>query len=67
MQQIRDHQRLKHIQFEMTARSTHCDSGVIAHDLRAHHRHRLTLGRVDLPRHDGAAGLVLGQRDFAQP
>ena len=41
------------------------DRDVVAHHLRAHHRHRLALRRVHLAGHDRAARLVLGNRDLA--
>ena len=42
------------------------DRHVVADDLRADHRQRLALRRVDLAGHDRAAGLVLGQPELAE-
>ncbi len=41
------------------------DGHVVAHHLRAQHRHRLGLRGVHLARHDGAARLVLRDRELA--
>lgn len=42
------------------------DNSLVANDLRADHSHGLTLGGVDLPGHDTAARLVLGQLQLTQ-
>ena len=39
---------------------------VVAHHLRAGHRQRFGLGRVDLARHDRGAGFVFRQDQFAE-
>jgi hypothetical protein len=39
---------------------------VVTHNLGADHSQGLALGRVDLSRHDGGTGLVLGEDEFAQ-
>ena len=42
------------------------NGGIVAHYLNGHHGHRLALCGVDLAGHDGRAGFVLGNADFAE-
>ncbi len=54
---IRAH-RQKHVELEISLAGGKADGRVGTHHLHRHHGHRLALGRVHLPRHDGRARLV---------
>lgn len=66
VQQIANHQRLEHVEFELAAHATDGSSDMVAHDLSADHGQGFTLRRVDLARHDGGTRLVLRQDQFAE-
>nr|GEU28044.1 chaperone protein DnaJ A6, chloroplastic [Tanacetum cinerariifolium] len=66
LQEVVGDQRLVHIELEVARRATHGDRHVVAEYLAAQHGHRFALGGVDLARHDGAARLVFGNRDFTE-
>lgn len=66
VQQIPDKDGLEDVELELAAQAGHGHGGVVTHDLRANHGQSLALRRIDLARHDGRAGLVLGQLQFAQ-
>ena len=50
----------------MAVAGAHGHGDVVAHHLAADHGQGLGLGRVDLARHDRAAGLVLRQLELAE-
>ena len=56
----------EHVQLEVALRGRHADRHIVAHHLHRDHGHGLALGGVDLAGHDGGAGLVFGDEDFAQ-
>src|ERR1700758_971236 len=58
--------RLVYIQLEVTLRTRKCHGVGVAKHLDRRHRKCLTLGGIDLPRHDGRAGLVFGNLDFSE-
>ncbi|KAF5029003.1 hypothetical protein DSECCO2_653140 [anaerobic digester metagenome] len=60
-----DDQRLEHVQLEVALRPGHAHGHVQPHDLHGHHGQGLALGGVDLAGHDGRAGFVLRQAQFA--
>ncbi|CAM2158157.1 conserved hypothetical protein [Paraburkholderia tropica] len=62
---VRDH-RAEHVQFEVAARAADVHGHVVAEHLAAEHRQRFGLRGVHLARHDRAARLVLGNRQFAE-
>jgi hypothetical protein len=66
VQVIEDHYRLEDVELEVALRAGEADGRVVAHHLHGDHCHGLALGGVDLARHDGGAGLVFRQREFAQ-
>lgn len=66
LQQARDHLRLEHVELKVAVRAADGDGDVVAHDLRAHHRQRLALRRVDLAGHDRRPRLVLRQRQLPE-
>ena len=66
MRDVVDHQRLVHIHLEIAAGATKSHRDVVGHDLHSDHRQRLGLSRVDLPRHDGRAGLVRRNFEFRE-
>ena len=61
MQQVVNHDGVKDIQFEIALRACESNRCVIAEDLHGDHRHRFTLRRVDLARHNGRTGFILRQ------
>lgn len=66
MQEVADHEGLVHIELELAVHAANGGGHVVAHDLRADHGEGLALGRVDLARHDAAAGLVLWEGELAE-
>ena len=54
------------VELEMALAAGNRGGGVVAHHLGAHHGQRLALGRVHLAGHDGGAGLVFRQCQFAE-
>ena len=67
LEEIVGNHRHEHIQLEVSLTGGDADGGVVAHHLDGHHGHCLALGGVDLAGHDGGAGLVFRDKDFAQP
>lgn len=66
VEEVADHDRLEHIQFELTVHAGDGGSNVVAHDLSANHGQGFTLGRVDLSRHDGRTRLVLREAELSK-
>ena len=66
MEQVADHDRLEHVQLEVTLRSGKSGGSVVSENLGAHHRERLALGRVDLAWHDRGTGLILRKLQFTK-
>mmetsp|Transcript_22140 Transcript_22140/g.47588 ORF Transcript_22140/g.47588 Transcript_22140/m.47588 type:complete len:209 (-) Transcript_22140:811-1437(-) len=66
VQEARHHDRLEHVQLELSLHPTDAYGRVIPHDLGAHHGQRLALGGIDLPGHDGAPRLVRGETQLAE-
>ncbi len=64
-QHIRRNHRLEDVQLKMALRAANGGRYVIALHLGADHGQGLALRRVDLPGHDAAAGLQLGQQQLA--
>ena len=58
VQEVVNHHRFVHVEFEIPLTAAHGDGGMVSHDLAAHHCHRFGLGRVDFPRHDRGPRLV---------
>ena len=65
LQERVDDDRLKDVEFELAARACDRDGGVVPHHLCANHSHGFHLRGVDLAGHDGGAGFVFGNGDFA--
>src|SRR3546814_15182204 len=61
-----DLQRLEDIEFHMSLHPPNGDGGMVADDLRRHHRQHFALSRIDLPRHDRAARLIRGKIKLAK-
>ncbi|KAI6752933.1 hypothetical protein HG531_005102 [Fusarium graminearum] len=61
VEQVTNDQRLVNVEFKLAVHASDSGGNVVAHNLGADHSQGLTLGRVDLARHDTAARLVLGQ------
>ena len=59
--------RLVDVELEVALRAGEGHRVIVAEDLDGHHRQRLRLRGIDLARHDRGAGLVLGNRQLAQP
>ena len=66
VQQVADQHGLEDVELELAVHARDRHRRVVAHDLRAHHGDGLALRGVDLPRHDGRAGLVLRQLQLAE-
>ena len=66
LQEIVRDQRLVHIQLEVARGAAHGDRHVVAEHLAAQHGDCFALGGIDLARHDRAARLVFGNRDFTE-
>src|SRR5258705_352497 len=66
-EEVVDDDRLENVQLDVARGAAVVVRDVVAELLRAHHRHRLRLRGIDLARHARAAGLVLRDRDLAQP
>jgi hypothetical protein len=66
VEEVADHNRLEHIEFELTVHARDGGSNVVAHDLSANHGQRFTLGRVNLSRHDGRTRLVLRETELSE-
>jgi hypothetical protein len=66
VQNIFNDERLEYVELEVTAGTPDCHCDLITEYLCAHHGHGLALCRVDLTRHNGAAGLVLGETELAE-
>ena len=62
-----DDDRLEDVQLEVPRGAADADRDVVAHHLRAHHRHRFRLRRVHFARHDRAAGFVFGNQISPRP
>ncbi len=67
VERVQRDQRLVDVQLELPLAGCESDRRVVSHHLRADHRQRLDLGRVDLARHDRTAGFILGKTQLAQP
>src|SRR3546814_7401175 len=65
-QDVRPDQRLEDIEFLMSLDPPNGDGGMVADDLRRHHRQHFALSRIDLPRHDRAARLIRGKIKLAK-
>ena len=66
LQEIVSHDRIEYVELEVALAAGEGDGRVVAEHLHAHLGQCLRLRRVDLARHDGGAGLVLGERELAQ-
>src|SRR5690606_41318250 len=67
LEEVVDLYRLEDVELEVALRAGEPDGGIVAQHLAAHHGERLRLSRIDLPRHDRAARLVLRDADLPQP
>ena len=67
VEQVDSDQRLVDVELELALARRDADRHVVPHHLGADHGQRLDLRRIDLARHDRAAGLVGRQPQFAQP
>ena len=65
-QDVVQHHRLVDVELEVALRARERHRMVVAEHLHGHHGQRLALGRVDLARHDGGAGLVLGNGELVE-
>jgi len=59
LEQVLDQDRLEHVEFELTVRSSDRNGGVVSDDLCGNHGQSLALSRVDLSGHDRRTRLVL--------
>lgn len=66
VKKVLDHDWLKNVELKVTLGAGESDSGLVTEDLAAKHSHALALSRVDLSRHDGRTGLVLGKAEFTK-
>ena len=66
LQQVVSDHGLEDVQFEVALGSSEADRGVVAHHLNGNHRDSLTLGRIDLARHDGGARFVRRNVPFTE-
>ena len=66
LEQGEGQQRLEDVQLEVAHGAGHTDRRVVAIHLTGHHGDHLTLGGVDLARHDRAARFIGRQVDLAQ-
>ena len=66
LQQVVGNHRHVHVQLEVAGGARHVDGDVVAENLAADHGERFALGRVHFAGHDGGAGLVFRDFDFAQ-
>src|SRR6516225_11081013 len=63
---VEDHDGLVDVEFEVTLRAGYADGGVVAHNLNGNHGHGFALGGIHLARHDGGAGFIFGEGEFAE-
>lgn len=66
VKEVPDHEGLVDVEFELAVHATNSGGNMVTHDLGADHGKSLALSGVDLARHDAAAGLVLGENEFAK-
>jgi hypothetical protein len=66
LEQVLDQDRLEHVEFELTVRSSDRNGSVVSNDLCGDHGQSLALSRVDLSGHDRRTGLVLRERKLSQ-
>lgn len=66
-QQVVQHDRLVHVELEVALRTRKRNSVVVSKYLNCDHRESLALSRIDRARHDGGAGFVFRNIDFADP
>ncbi len=67
MEEVARHHRAIDVELEVALAGGERDRRVVAEHLRADLGQRLALRRIDLAGHDRRAGLVLGQRQLAEP
>jgi hypothetical protein len=65
VQEVINYDRAHCIELEVALRSGESYGRVISNYLDTDHDNGFTLGRIDLPWHDGRTGLILGQVQFA--
>ena len=65
LQKVVRHHGPKNVQLKVAAGAAHVDGHVVAQHLGAGHGQRFALGGIDLAGHDGRAGLVFWNADFA--
>ena len=65
LQETVDEERLEDVQLEVPRSTADVDGHVVSEHRATDHRHGFALRRVDLPRHDRAARLVLGNAQLA--
>ena len=66
VEQVADDRGLEDVELELAVHAANSSRDVVAHHLGADHGERLTLGRVDLARHDRRARLVLRKDQLVQ-
>jgi len=66
VQIIENHDGLENVELEIALRAGEADGGVIAHDLDGDHGDRFGLRGIYFAGHDGGAGLVFRESEFAE-
>lgn len=61
VEEVLDHDRLEDVQLKVTLGTSKGGGSLVAEDLAAEHGQTLALSGVDLARHDGRTGLILGE------
>ena len=65
VEEVINHHGFEHVEFEVSHAATYVDSHVVAHHLRSNHGEGFALGGVYFTGHDGTAGFVVGNKNFA--
>ena len=66
MQVVENHYGLEDVKLKIALRAGKADGGVVAHHLHSDHGQGFALRGIHLAGHDGGAGLVFGERQFAE-
>src|SRR6516225_1656819 len=66
MEKVEDHDGFEDVELEIALRAGHADGGVVAHNLNGDHSYGFALRGVYFAGHDGGAGLIFGEGEFAE-
>ena len=66
VEKVEDHHRFEDVELEIALRAGEADGGVVAHHLGGDHGDGFALRGIYFAGHDGGAGLVFGEGQFAE-